>query len=164
MNNTLIQQQLVETKCQVVVNEEMFTYNMVLGAFYMCSFTLLGLGLNKISLKRTLTGLMILGTASALLIQEITDGTLLLGMFCLLIICGGVSVPMVNATAVDLFPTHLRGMAISVTILIGRLGTVAGANSLGFLLEMNCEATFYGIALLLSGEWSSIVIIYNLFF
>lgn len=142
------------TDCNVVLNEEMFTNNMVLGMIYTISFILLGLGLNKISLKRTLTTMLCLGTTCAVLIQHITNGTLLLGVFCLFIIFCGVSVPLVNATAVELFPTHLRGMAISVAILVGRMGTVSGANSIGFLLDMDCGSTFYGTAVLQLGKRS----------
>lgn len=134
--------------CEVVLNDQMYTYNMALGLTYTVSFILLGLGLNKISLKKTLTSMLLMGAVCAVLIQHIRDSFVLLCIFCLLIISAGVSVPLVNATAVDLFPTHLRGMAISVTILIGRMGTVTGANSLGFLLDMDCGTTFYGTAFL----------------
>lgn len=140
------------TNCVVVINEEMFTNNIVLGMVYICSFCILGFGLNKISLRNTLTFMLVLNTICAVLIQHITNEVLLLGVFCFLIITCGVAIPLVNATAVDLFPTNLRGMAISVTILIGRMGTVSGANSIGFLLDLDCGSTFYGVALLGLGK------------
>lgn len=139
-------------ECVPQVHELMFTNNMVLGVAYILGFLLLALGLNKISLKNTLTIVLILGTISALLLQHIRDDTFLLLTFCFMILSGGVSIPLVNATAVDLFPTNLRGMAISMSILIGRMGTVTGANALGFLLNLNCGVTFYGAAALIIGE------------
>lgn len=151
-NNTSSGNLITPPPCEVVVNEEMFTNNMVLGVAYIVSFLLLGLGLNKISLRNTLTSMLITNSLCAVVIQHITNGNLLLAVFCSLIISCGVSIPMVNATAVDLFPTNLRGMAISVSILIGRMGTVSGANSLGFLLDIDCGSTFYGAALLALGE------------
>lgn len=139
-------------ECVPQVHELMFTNNMVLGGAYLAGFLLLALGLNKISLKNTLTIVLILGTISGALLQHINNSTLLLLTFCLMILSGGVSIPLVNATAVDLFPTNLRGMAISMSILIGRMGTVTGANALGFLLDLNCGVTFYGAAALITGK------------
>ncbi|XP_041988520.1 synaptic vesicle glycoprotein 2B-like isoform X4 [Aricia agestis] len=50
----------------------------------------------------------------------------------------------INAFAVDIFPTNLRGMAIGLTMMIGRMGSVFGANIAGLLLNSACEITFYG--------------------
>lgn len=150
INSTILT--LTSANCEVVVNPEMYTNTIVLAVVYGVCFILLGIGLNKVSLKNTLTGIMILGMICAAVLQHMTEINLLLAIFVFLIICAGVAIPMVNATAVDLFPTNLRGMAISMTILIGRMGTVAGANSIGFLLDVNCSVTFYGIALLALGE------------
>lgn len=141
----------------VVVHEEMYYNNMYFGLAYVISFFLLALGLGKISLKNTLTYTLILDIFCALILQHITNSGLLLLVFCVFIVCCGVSIPLVNATAVDLFPTQLRGMAISMSILIGRMGTVTGANTIGFLLEINCSNTFYGMAGIGLGEVKSLI-------
>lgn len=151
VNGTLIK--AVSLDCNLpVVHDQMFLNNMILGVVYMGCFLSLGLSLNKISLKRTLTSVLIMATICAFVLQHITNSVLVLIVFCFMIIGGGISIPLVNATAVDLFPTNLRGMAISMSILIGRMGTVTGANSLGFLLDMNCGLTFYGVGVLTAGE------------
>lgn len=139
-------------ECIAVVHESMYINNMYLGSAYVSAFLLLALGLNKISLKNTLTIMLTLGLISAMAIQHITNDILLVIAFCLFILSSGVSIPLVNATAVDLFPTNLRGMAISVSILIGRMGTFSGANAIGFFLDMNCGLTFYGMGVLILGE------------
>lgn len=137
------------TSCNVTVNEEMFTYNYFLAAAYTISFTILGFTLHSISLKRTLALVLALACSCAIAILYITNAVVTVVIFALLINLAGLGVPLVNSVAVDLFPTQLRGMAISVTVLIGRMGTVTGANAIGFILDMNCEATFYGLAAML---------------
>ncbi|XP_045534652.1 synaptic vesicle glycoprotein 2C-like [Papilio machaon] len=49
----------------------------------------------------------------------------------------------VNAYAVQIFPTHLRGMAVSLSMMIGRVGSIIGANIAGIMLNAACEVTFY---------------------
>lgn len=138
--------------CSVEVHEEMFTNNMALGFCYTISFLLLGFGLDKLPLKNTLVFVMLVGMSCCVLVQHIRNSAIMLIVFCLMIISCGVSIPLVNATAVDLFPTHLRGMAISISAIFGRLGSVGGTNSLGFLLEFDCGSTFYLMAILMAGE------------
>lgn len=55
----------------------------------------------------------------------------------------GVNVPVVNGAAVDIFPTYLRSMAISISMMFGRLGTTISTNVLAVSLEKNCELSFY---------------------
>ncbi|XP_045534609.1 synaptic vesicle glycoprotein 2A-like [Papilio machaon] len=54
-----------------------------------------------------------------------------------------LAVGPVNAYAVQIFPTHLRGMAVSLSMMIGRAGSVIGANIAGIMLNAACEVTFY---------------------
>ncbi|VVD03852.1 unnamed protein product [Leptidea sinapis] len=49
----------------------------------------------------------------------------------------------INAFSVQIFPTHLRGMAISLTMMSGRFGSIVGANVIGSLINAACEVTFY---------------------
>ncbi|KAM3963683.1 synaptic vesicle glycoprotein 2B [Aphomia sociella] len=92
-----------------------------------------------------------------------------IGMFCILINhvtqdmvfaallssipLSGLGVGPVNAFAVEIFPTHLRGMAVSLAMMIGRIGSVIGTNVAGLMINAVCEATFYsfGGLLLLCG-------------
>lgn len=140
------------SECVTEVNPQMHLNNMGLGAAHILGFFVLALGLNKISLKTTLSAMLFLGCFCGLLLQHITNGVLLLGIFVMFILTMGVSISLVNATAVDLFSTNLRGMAIAMSILVGRMGTVTGANSIGFLLDMNCGYTFYAMGLLALGR------------
>ncbi|XP_045447530.1 synaptic vesicle glycoprotein 2B-like [Melitaea cinxia] len=65
----------------------------------------------------------------------------------------GLAVGPVNSYAVEIFPTNLRGMAISLTMMIGRTGSIVGTNVAGILINTFCTLTFYifGGALILCG-------------
>ncbi|CAG9578976.1 unnamed protein product [Danaus chrysippus] len=55
----------------------------------------------------------------------------------------GLAIGPVNAYAVEIFPTHLRGMAISLSMMVGRTGSIVGTNVAGLLINAACEVTFY---------------------
>ncbi|CAD7090047.1 unnamed protein product [Hermetia illucens] len=62
---------------------------------------------------------------------------------CFLVVgvCGG----LVTTIAVDFYPTGISAMAVCLIMMIGRIGVVAGSNSVGIILNTNCEAIFYGL-------------------
>ena len=103
--------------------------------------------------------LMILFTAFTLftsflcgiLLAWVDTPFLIVGCFCFFILFCGINVSVINGAAVNLFPTHLRAMAVCVSMLFGRLGSALSSILIGYLLERNCELTFYiyaGVALL----------------
>ncbi|KAF9423078.1 hypothetical protein HW555_001382 [Spodoptera exigua] len=49
----------------------------------------------------------------------------------------------INAYSGEFFPTHLRGMAVGLTMMCGRTGSIVGINVAGVLLNAACEVTFY---------------------
>ena len=57
-----------------------------------------------------------------------------------------------------------RAMAVCITLMCGRLGTVAGTNIIGLLLETNCSLTFGIIIIVVIGKIKQLFIykIYNL--
>ncbi|XP_055325194.1 synaptic vesicle glycoprotein 2B-like [Sitodiplosis mosellana] len=59
------------------------------------------------------------------------------------LLCSGIVSNVLSSATVDLYPTTLRATAISFSLMFGRLGGVTGANTVAFLLDDNCEATFY---------------------
>lgn len=54
-----------------------------------------------------------------------------------------VATSVVSAATIDYYPTSNRAMAISISLMFGRLGSVVGSNMVAFLLDDYCESTFY---------------------
>jgi MFS family permease len=78
-----------------------------------------------------------------------TTGTYL---YVWLLSCG-INNTLLNTVTYDLFPTNLRSLAMSLSLMFGRFGALVGANSSGILLEKFCDTTFTisGAVLLISG-------------
>lgn len=65
----------------------------------------------------------------------------------------GINSNLINTVAYDLFPTNLRSMAISTTMVFGRLGGLIGGNTSSLLLELSCNSTFIigGVIIIVCG-------------
>lgn len=65
----------------------------------------------------------------------------------------GISINVVNASTVELYPTNLRAMAVCISLMFGRLGCVVGSNVVGLMLDQFCQYTFLmpTVLLVLSG-------------
>ncbi|XP_047019672.1 solute carrier family 22 member 12-like isoform X2 [Helicoverpa zea] len=105
--------------------------------------------------KRLLISVYLLIGTFCVLINFITQDMLfavLLSSFPIM----GLAIGPVNAYAVEFFPTNLRGMAVSLTMMLGRTGSIIGTNVAGLLLNAVCELTFYlfGGLLILCGVLS----------
>ncbi|XP_072929405.1 putative transporter SVOPL [Epargyreus clarus] len=55
----------------------------------------------------------------------------------------GACIGLMNAVTVELFPTKYRAMAVCLSMMTGRVGSMVGSNVIGVLLDTNCGASFY---------------------
>ncbi|XP_053948960.1 uncharacterized protein LOC128857287 [Anastrepha ludens] len=68
-------------------------------------------------------------------------------------LCCGVGITVVNAIVVEIFPTNLRGMAVCISLMLGRIGSVSGSSILGALIKTHCEIALFSpsVALIIAG-------------
>lgn len=82
-----------------------------------------------------------------------TDIPMLAIYFYLALLSCGLAINVLGSSTVGLYPTRLRAMAVCISLMMGRLGSVVGANYIGALLRDNCEVSFYacGATLIAAG-------------
>jgi hypothetical protein len=80
------------------------------------------------------------------LLTIVTQHYLILVLYCLFIMLCGVNVAIVNGASVDLFPTHLRSMAVCISMLAGRFGTAVASAMIGRFIETHCVLTYNLVA------------------
>lgn len=99
----------------------------------------------------TVTTLTITGIAGicCLFVSGYTSIAVLLCLY----LCSGTCVSVINTIVVDLFPTQYRAMAVSLSLMLGRLGAMTGSHAIGYLLEYSCQAAFYIFAGELFGKF-----------
>jgi MFS transporter, VNT family, synaptic vesicle glycoprotein 2 len=57
-------------------------------------------------------------------------------------ILAGLGISIVNASTVELFPTNMRAMAVCLSMMVGRIGTVVGSTVIGAVIDQHCDLTF----------------------
>ncbi|CAG9801790.1 unnamed protein product [Chironomus riparius] len=60
----------------------------------------------------------------------------------LVLLLAGLNMSIVNTSTVELFPTTLRAMAVSISMMAGRIGSVAGSNFVGVSIKNFCTYTW----------------------
>lgn len=135
-----------EFSCTDTVNTNVFYISIIIGSFYALCYILIGIIINIVGKKQLMYTFLIAGILSGITAQNVSGYTpiqVLIGIFLM----GGAAIGVVNAIVVDLFPTEIRGMALSLSLMCGRLGAVTGSNIIGPLVYKACNFTFYATAL-----------------
>ncbi|XP_026478597.1 synaptic vesicle glycoprotein 2C-like isoform X2 [Ctenocephalides felis] len=142
--------QSLEDKCDIQVNPSVFTLTLILGVCFSMAYITVGIVINILGNKNILIfGLTLCGSCgiAVYFAKEYYVLVSLFGVF----LAAGVCVGLMNTITVDVFPTHVRAMALCLSLMIGRLGASAGSNGVGYMLEYKCDGVFFvfgGILLL----------------
>ncbi|GAB0092484.1 hypothetical protein DMENIID0001_074800 [Sergentomyia squamirostris] len=140
------------TSCELRLDFTAFEHTLEVEVLYAIGFALVGIMINKVGKLAMLLFVLIGSGICGIAIVFTTIPTLSTYLYVILLLCD-LTMNVINAVTIDLFPTHLRAMAVSISLMVGRLGSVFGANMVAAILEYNCEATFLisGISLILCG-------------
>ncbi|XP_065081425.1 synaptic vesicle glycoprotein 2B-like [Ochlerotatus camptorhynchus] len=132
----------VEGQCNDHVTSDVFVYVIALGSIYTFLYLAISAMLRKISRGYILFINLMISGASGILLVFINEAYFVLVLFCSFMVFAGISISIVNGAAVSLFPTNVRAMAVCLSLMMGRLGSVVGTNLIGLIMEENCNLTF----------------------
>ncbi|XP_053686953.1 synaptic vesicle glycoprotein 2B-like [Sabethes cyaneus] len=129
-----------------------YEHSFMLELMYALGFAVIGLIINAVGKLPILVFVFLCCGLSGVFITFIDIPLLAVWLYVILLTCG-YCINVVNAVTVDLFPTNLRAMAVCISLMFGRLGSVVGANIVGMLLDTQCELTFWisGVSLIACG-------------
>ncbi|XP_018562441.1 synaptic vesicle glycoprotein 2B-like [Anoplophora glabripennis] len=140
------------TECVVNYNNSRVYANSMIVAFTsMVGYITAGTLINTLGKKKLLC---ILGTVSGTMAMSLyfsrnTPTTVVLS--ALFIAFGSIGINVILAVVVDLFPTTLRTMTVSLTMMFGRAGAVLGNLVFPFLLEAGCAPPFFAVGSVMLG-------------
>ncbi|XP_013185277.2 synaptic vesicle glycoprotein 2C [Amyelois transitella] len=137
-----LNQTIEETKCDDSIDTMTFVINSI--ATVSCAFIALAVSITvKFIGKKVLLILVFLVIGIfCVLINHVTQD-MVFAVLLSSIPLTALAIGPVNASSVGIFPTHLRGMAVSLTMMVGRCGSIVGTNVAGVMINAACEATFY---------------------
>lgn len=131
--------------CNDNVNDQVFLVSLIMGVAYAVMYIFIGSIINAVGKKQLMISFVSVTTVAGLTSQFVYGYTLiqiLIGIF----IMGGTGIGITNAIAVDLFPTHIRGTALAISLMFGRIGAMTGTNVVGPLIYNLCDFLFYFVA------------------
>ncbi|KAL9878785.1 synaptic vesicle glycoprotein 2A-like isoform X2 [Glossina fuscipes] len=129
-------------ECTNKLEDTTFMYSLLMEILYASSFAFLGLIINRIG-KITILFIIIVFFTSCGLVAVWLPYTPVAAIFYVLLFLVGVAINVLGAATVELYPTQLRAMAMCISLMMGRVGSVVGTNFVGALLSSYCELTFY---------------------
>uniref|UniRef100_A0A6P4EQR5 Synaptic vesicle glycoprotein 2B n=1 Tax=Drosophila rhopaloa TaxID=1041015 RepID=A0A6P4EQR5_DRORH len=128
--------------CDDHINTKSYIDTITYGSALIVGYILMGLVINTIGRKASISIGLSLAGACAVALIFIKDEVVIVVCFCLYLVLPGLCVSILSGAVVDLVPTHLRGKAVCICLMLGRTGSVFGSNIIGVLLESYCSLTF----------------------
>lgn len=132
-----------ELPCNSDVDSTAFQNTLVIGLTSSVAYTLVGYLIAFMGKKMILVVFLMTSGACGVAMyfaRTYLELLLLPGFF---VVLSGMCVSVINSIVIDVFPTHLRAMALCLSLMMGRVGTVTSNMLLGILLEINCAAVIF---------------------
>ncbi|ALC46844.1 CG12783, partial [Drosophila busckii] len=128
--------------CSDEINTKSYIDTITYGSSLIVGYIIMGFVLNHIGRKSAITGGLAIAASCALLLVWMKDEIAIVVCFCLYLVLPSLCISVLSGAVVDLVPTHLRGKAVCICLMVGRTGSVFGSNIIGVLLESYCILTF----------------------
>ncbi|GJQ73922.1 hypothetical protein Trydic_g18856 [Trypoxylus dichotomus] len=128
--------------CSDSINNAVYESSLIIGSVLAAVYMIIGSIITVVGGKNLLILFFIITSACGIAAQLIESSLLikiLIGVFLMASSCVGI----INTVVVELYPTHLRGMALAISLMAGRCGAVAGSYITGQLIYKLCDFTFY---------------------
>ncbi|XP_014369377.2 synaptic vesicle glycoprotein 2A [Papilio machaon] len=110
----------------------------------LCSIVALPVSISvKVISKKTLISFVLLTTGVCCVLINFVKNGVLLVIFMQSLVMTTLAIGPIGAYTTDIFPTHLRGMAMCLVMMVGRTGAIFGSNLVGSLINTGCVANFY---------------------
>lgn len=142
---------LNKTQCVSKLELSTYEHTFILETLYAMGFAIIGAIINYTGKLMIILTVLIGCGSCAIALIFVTVPILSTYLYILLLACG-LAINVVSASTIELYPTNLRAMAVCISLMFGRLGSVFGSNLVGLLLDSHCQVTFAlsGVTLMLS--------------
>ncbi|XP_067002369.1 synaptic vesicle glycoprotein 2B [Anabrus simplex] len=142
----------VQNHCSVAMLEDQVYLNaMIVGATTGVAFLLACYFVNVIRKKLLMVIGFIISGACGIAIFWSRDDVTTLSLSSVYVSLLNVCHTICIAVVVELFPTGVRNMAVSLTLMSGQLGSIVGNVTFPILLDLNCVVPFFFIGAIVLG-------------
>ncbi|XP_026473628.1 synaptic vesicle glycoprotein 2B-like, partial [Ctenocephalides felis] len=139
----------VNAPCTVTTEYSMYINSTIVGIVSFCGYLIAGALINAVGNRNiSMFGFFLAGSCGMALYYAWTPiiAVALSAVYCAI---SGISTTALIGIVVVLFPTDLRTMAVSLLMMIGRVGAVFGNVVFPLLLESGCFAPFFTLGIVI---------------
>ncbi|XP_049870514.1 synaptic vesicle glycoprotein 2B-like [Pectinophora gossypiella] len=129
-------------ECIDTISTETFLRSIYIGLVFCSMYIIVGFLVDYIGKKTILVTILTVTGACGIGAHLVTSQQSGVILFAIFQMCGAC-IGLMNAVAVELFPTKYRAMSVCLGMMMGRTGSMVGSNLIGFLLNSNCGVAFY---------------------
>ncbi|XP_061390195.1 synaptic vesicle glycoprotein 2A-like [Musca vetustissima] len=137
----LKQDESLVAECNEKLEISTFQHSLILEVLYAVGFAAIGSIINRIGKRLILFVCLAVCGACGVATIFVDHPMVAIYLFVVLLLCG-LGINVLSASTVELYPTRLRAMAVCISLMMGRLGSVAGANIVGALIINHCDTAF----------------------
>ncbi|XP_017114469.1 synaptic vesicle glycoprotein 2B [Drosophila elegans] len=135
-----------DVECHVNITASTYTNNLIVAGAGFVAYMLAGFLVNLVGVKRIMTmGLFIAGCCSIMMYWS-NSAISTVAIASLFVTMGSISATSVISASVNLFPTSLRTMIVSLEMMFGRLGSLLGNIFFPALMGLGCVPPFLMIS------------------
>lgn len=138
--NTLVEN--METCTIVHSNPQVYISSAIVGTFSILVYAAVALIINKVNKTIFLALIYLLSGACGIALIWASNPLTMLTLSSMYTALAGVAVVTIVSIVVELFPTSLRTMTVSLTMMMGRVGTILGNVLFPILLISGCIPPF----------------------
>ncbi|XP_062536116.1 synaptic vesicle glycoprotein 2B-like [Armigeres subalbatus] len=129
--------------CTGYVNDETFIYILIMAAFGTAFSIIISILLGWVNEKIMTVANLLVAAAAGIALLFTSNRYVMVVLFCTEVTIAGFTMVVINVTAVSIFPTHVRAMAVSLSMMMARLSSFTFSSVVGLIIKDQCEATFY---------------------
>uniref|UniRef100_A0A182VRC7 Major facilitator superfamily (MFS) profile domain-containing protein n=1 Tax=Anopheles minimus TaxID=112268 RepID=A0A182VRC7_9DIPT len=129
-------------KCTATTEGRVYLYSLIIGCVGIGAYAVTTIMINSIGNRNILTyGLLMAGSCGTALYWARSSLVTLILSSCYITICSIASTALIGAV-VAMFPTSMRTMVVSLTMMFGRTGSIIGNVVFPYLMALGCLPPF----------------------
>ncbi|XP_026320700.1 synaptic vesicle glycoprotein 2B-like [Hyposmocoma kahamanoa] len=123
-----------------------YVNSMILGCVAIMPYILSGILVRKVGKKFLVISAGLLSIAATLWLRWSSSRTEVVGLFAADMAISQIIISLLQATAIEIFPTATRTLTMSLILTTGRIGSMVANVMFPILLDIGCIVPFYTLA------------------
>ncbi|KAH8386508.1 hypothetical protein KR093_000904, partial [Drosophila rubida] len=131
-----------EHECTVNVSPASYTNNLIVAAAGLVAYMLAGFLVNLVGFKRIMAMGLFLAGSCAIGMYWSSSAATTVALASIFVTMGSISATSVISASLSMFPTALRTMIVSLSMMVGRMGSLLGNIFFPALMGLGCVPPF----------------------